>query len=82
MGNCHLRKGELKRCRCQPAEQSGPHGNVSSDSDPLLQLKAASGAVCVAAQDCVHVLPQRKAVMPFPKELAAALPMPTGGVQG
>ena len=62
--------------------QGGPLGNVSSDSDPPLQLKAAFDAVCATAQDCVHVLPRRSAVMPSLQELAPARAMPTGGVQG
>ena len=63
-------------------EQGGPLWNVSRNSDPLLQLKAAFDAVRATAQDCVHVLPRRSAVMPSPQELAAALAMPAGGVPG
>ena len=36
----------------------------------------------VAAPDGLHVLPQRVAVVSSLQELAAALAMPTGGVQG
>ena len=61
--------------------QNGPCWTSLNDGDPLLQLEAAFAAVCVTAQNCIHVLPRKDAVMPFLQKLNAELSMPTGGMQ-
>jgi len=63
-------------------QADGSHVNVAGDSVPRLQLSDISVAVYPAAQSGMHVPLSGIDVMFTPQDSAAALSMPTGGVQG
>ena len=56
--------------------------SFAGENEPMLHLRAASDAACVATRDDAGVPPGRVATVPAPLDTAAALPVPLGRVRG